>query len=287
MSNNLIILYDNLVDISSSTLTVSSTTGATNKENLRNNTKSSVWRSVGTTATLLATFASASNVKAVVLPFCNLTSTATIRIRGFSSNPTLSGTTVVGGTQVWDSGVLDACPWETSLLNSYAVPPSLTSYAYGGGKYARAYYYNTSTVTSITVEIVDPSNTAGYVELSRLVIGDYWSPRFNTSYGISLDVVDTSSSDRMDSGDVSIVNSPKYTRLTFDLKYMDSSDRIKMLQLLRSNGYAKPMFVSIFPEHTEAYLERDYQIFGRLSGSSPIVHPIYSMYSTQVNIEEI
>lgn len=287
--DNLVVVYENLVDLSSTTLTVSSTAGSTNKENLRNNTKSSLWRSSATSATFLVAFSASRNVGAVALPFCNLTSTATIRVRGFSSNPTLSGTTVVGGTQVWDSGTVTACPWDSPLhAAGESAPSGVSVYSYGGGKHARCYApINTDLVTGITIEIVDSSNTYGYVEAARLVVGSYWSPKYNTSYGISIDAVDLSKSERTEAGDLITTTNPKYSKLTFDMKYLDSDDRKELIRIIKTNGLTKPLFVSLFPYDTDAYKERDYQAYGKISGLSPVVHPIYSMYSSQLVVEEI
>jgi hypothetical protein len=287
--DNLVVIYENLVDQTGNiTLTASSTAGSTSLSNLANNTKSKVWRSTATSATFLAALSPSRNVTSVAIPFCNLTATATIRVRGFSSNPTLSGTTVVGGTQVWDSGTILACPWASNLVAGLSTPPSGVSvYSYGGGKHARCYVPNNDTVTGITIELVDTSNTAGYIEAARLVIGSYWSPTFNTSYGLSIEPVDLSKHERTDSGDLVTTTLPKFNKLSFDLKYLNEEDRVELIKIIRTNGYSIPMFVSLFPYATDANKERDYQIFGKVSSISPITHPTLSIYSSQLILEEV
>lgn len=286
--DNLVVIYENLIDASNTTITVSSTAGSTNKENLRNNTKSFVWRSSATSATFLIALGTSRVISGVAIPFCNLTATATIRVRGFTANPTLSGTTVVGGTEAWTSGTILACPWESPLHNGATTAPSGVSvYSYGGGKHARCYVPNSTTITGITIELVDTSNTDGYVEAARMVAGEYWSPRYNTSYGLSVEPVDLSKHERTEAGDLITTINPKFNKMAFDLKYMDTDDRASFIKILRSNGLVKPIFVSLFPYTTDVNLERDFQIFGKLSPASPIIHPIYSMYSSQVLMEEI
>ena len=50
----------------------------------------------------------------------------------------------------------------------------------------------------------------------------------------------------------------------------------------------KAIFVSLFPECTEDYgKEKLYQIYGRMSQIFPIEHPLYEMYSSQIDIEEV
>ena len=284
--DNLIVVYDNAAD--GGTLTASSTAGSTSINNTKLNTKSKVWRSTSTTATILLTFTSRV-IQAVALAFCNISTTGTIRVKGYTSNPTLSGVTIVGGTMAWDSGTMLACPWENLLHTSATSPVSGVSvYSYAGGKIGRCYYENSTPITSITIELVDTSNPAGYIEISRIIAGDFWSPQFNTSYaGVIVKRVELSGSERTDSGDLVSTVGTKHIELGFDLKYMLNSDRSTFNTIISSNGTVKPMFISLFPYATEIEKERDFQIFGKISSISPIMHPVYSIYSSQLNIEEI
>lgn len=79
--NNLRIVSDNAID--RATLTSSSSASALmSTSNLKSDRKSNVWRSVlGTTAWLAATWPSLEPISAVALPFCNLSPTATMRVR--------------------------------------------------------------------------------------------------------------------------------------------------------------------------------------------------------------
>lgn len=77
--SNMRIVYDNVV--SRAVLAASSTAGALAVANLQADDKSSVWRAMGTTARLTATWSAAEPIAAVALPFCNLSPTATMRVR--------------------------------------------------------------------------------------------------------------------------------------------------------------------------------------------------------------
>ncbi len=77
--SNMRIIYDNAV--SRAALSASSTAGALVAENLQVDDKASVWRAAGKTARLTATWPSAESISAVALPFCNLSPTATMRVR--------------------------------------------------------------------------------------------------------------------------------------------------------------------------------------------------------------
>ena len=76
---NLRIIYDNAAD--RATLTASTTAGALGVANLQNNRKGRPWRATGTTARLAATWAAPERIGGVFLPFCNLSPTATMRVR--------------------------------------------------------------------------------------------------------------------------------------------------------------------------------------------------------------
>lgn len=76
---NLRIISDNAID--RATLTASTTAGTLGVANLQNSRKSSPWRAVGTTARLSASWATPERIGGVFLPFCNLSPTATMRVR--------------------------------------------------------------------------------------------------------------------------------------------------------------------------------------------------------------
>lgn len=76
---NLRIIYDNAAD--RATLTASTTAGTLGVTNLQNNRKGRPWRATGTTARLGATWAAPESIGGVFLPFCNLSPTATMRVR--------------------------------------------------------------------------------------------------------------------------------------------------------------------------------------------------------------
>lgn len=79
--SNLRIVSDNAID--RAVLTASSSASASmSTSNLKSDRKSAVWRSaLGTTAWLAATWSSLEPISAVALPFCNLSPTATMRVR--------------------------------------------------------------------------------------------------------------------------------------------------------------------------------------------------------------
>jgi hypothetical protein len=303
-SNNLRILYQNILDNQLDSVAISaSSTGAGSTANLKLDAKSLVWRSAAsgvsngtnpltytTKANLVVSWSTSTLIGAVVLPFCNLSAAATIRVRCFTGTAPTAGTDsggVAGQTLVRDTTALLAAPYTTlGLWNWGSLPLGVNSYSYGGGTYARV-WFSPVACTSLLIEIVDTANLSQYIEASRLVTGSYWTPKYNTSFGLSLGVKDLSSHQRSESGDLITTRGVRYRSMNFQLNYLDPADRLEFTRILRGSGMPRPMFITLFPDDTDREKEQAYQIWGKLSELSDITHPIFDMYSASVNIEEV
>lgn len=393
--NNLRVVYQNLVDLATTTITASSTQSATTSTaNLKKDAKGSVWRSAtkttgdGTTvkAYLLVDFGSttsAANINSIILPYTNLnSSTASVRVYGYTSPPTLStdvnnptatgGALVAGFTLTATTSAAppsaQCCPWNTLDLKNWNTTTTggANTYAYGGGTCARIWlptsfnalscryllleitdnytYPGNVTVTSTLNGIVSGANTLFlntfktgdkmfinstpsfigtvqsvdsntqitlaanatttatgvaygatniYIEASRLIIGPYWSPKYNTDYGLTNTVKDMSTHDRTDAGDLITKRGPRYSTLSFDLKWLDQADRIQLTKLLIGSGMSKPIFISLFPDNTDTGLavdyekERAHQCYGKMVQVPGVSYSTLDIYSTQIEIEEV
>ncbi len=310
MANNLRIIYNNLAEsLSYSTNTVATGTGmtltcssaasaATAASNLGVNAKSRVWRSATSSTTSvqvkMVLSVPTSIIGGIILPFCNLTSASTIRVRGYTgAAPTLGGTVDAPtanatGVLVFDTGTIAAAPaqplggwgWGSQPLGS-------NGYSYGGGTYGRAWVPVQSACTSLLIEIAD-TNPSQYIEVSRLVVGAYWSPQYNTEYGLSVTQADTSVHTRTESGDLVTNRGISYRTMNFNLSWLPPADRLRMLEIVRGNGLARPIFISLFPNNSDDYdKEQAHQIYGKLSQLGSINHPMFDTYSTSIDIEEI
>lgn len=255
---------------------ITATATATPSANLQKDAKSLIWRSAGTSATLTVAFGSAKTVRGVVLPFTNLTATATINV------------TVVGGSG-YTTGAVLACPYkQADSWDSSYLPQGANSYAYGAGAYARVWFPTAQSCTGLTIVITDTNNTAGYVEASRLVIGDYWSPTYNTSFGLMAAPKSLSTNSRTESGDLVTNRGIQYNTMSFDLTWLNPADRLIFTKIIKSNGINKGLLISLFPDAAEDYdKEQTFQIYGKLTQVPDLTHPMYTMYSSKVDIEEI
>ena len=152
---------------------------------------------------------------------------------------------------------------------------------YGGGKYYTIYLPNiTTSKTTFTVVFTQQ------VKVSRVIVGNYWSPKYNFPYGIQVGFTDTSTYERLHSGDLYTTKGPRYKTMQFDLEYLDPTDKTIFFNILKSIGKAGYLFVSAFPEDADKNKEQMYSIYGKLSSLSDIVYSQYTRYTSSVEIEE-
>lgn len=276
--SNLRIVYDNAANRRSS-LVASSTAGSLNANNLLSETKSKVWRSTSTSATLTVEWDTAEFVGVVALPFCNFTATATMRVRGYESKTDTEPT--------FDTSDVLCCAYPPlGLWDWGTMPLGVNSYAYGGGAYAVVWFPITP-VEKLAIDITDTANTSGYVEASRLVTGAYWSPENGVNYGARITPADMSKHERTDSGDLKTDRGAMYKALTVDLSMMPAGDRNRLWDIVRGNGMTKPIFFSLRPESDDPAEEQMYQIYGKLSRQSTITYQFINQFNAPLEIEEV
>lgn len=152
---------------------------------------------------------------------------------------------------------------------------------FGGGKYIVKYFTPAPGTTSFTVTF------SSSVKVSRFIVGNYWSPKYNTGYGVQVGYEDATTSERLQSGDLYTTVSPRNKTLQFDLQYMDESDKFQLFDIYRSIGKTRAVFVSVFPLDTDQQKEQMYSIYGKFTSPGNISHTMYSMYSSALQLEEI
>lgn len=273
---NLRVVHDNAAD--RATLGASSTAGTLAVTNLRTQMKSQVWRATGTGATLTLTWPTPELVACVVLPFCNLTSTATMRVRGYA----LAG----DATPAFDTGARPACPYAPLGLFGWGTQPlGCNAFAYGGGTYGVSWFGHAA-VGQLVIDLADPDNAAGYIEASRLVAGAYWSPTNNVDWSPKLTVEDSTTNTRNDAGDLITDRGTRYRTLAVNLSWMTPADRDQFMSILRGSGLAQPVFVSLFPGSPDPLQEQQFQIWGKLSDLGALVHNFVANYTGPITIQE-
>lgn len=272
---NMRLIYNNLSSIA--TLTADTTAGSLVVTNMQSDIKSDVWRATITSGVITSTFTSIQTLSAVCLAFTNMTPTATIRVQLYSD--------ATATVQILDTGTKLACPAASVVVQGFSAANNI--YGYGGGSYATSWFTQTAGVRAIKITLVDTNNTLGYIEASRLIMGTYFSPVYNPDFGVTLSHMDLSKSFRTDSGDLITDIGTRYRRISLNLSVLTVADRTAFTSIVRSNGLSTPMMLSLYPENSDNELERDHQIYGKLSAVSAMASPYYNTYSMPFDLEEI
>jgi hypothetical protein len=275
---NLRIIYDNAADRAA--LVASSAAGAMTADRLLTEIKADVWRSTGPTATITATWPTAETIGGVALPFCNLSSLATLRVRGYAELADL--------VPLFDTGAVFACPAPIfGLWNWGSLPLGSNAFAYGGGTYGRVWIPTPGAVKKLVVDVDDSTNPAGYIEAARLVCGGYWEPAENADYGAPATPVDTSKHYRNDAGDLRTDIGARYRKQSVSLSGLSPADRATFWSFVLGNGMPRPVFFSLYPNHEDAKLEQERQIYGKLSTLAALNTPSFQRYASSLDLEEI
>lgn len=279
MAANFRMIYSNTAN--SATLTSSSAASVSlGVTNLTNDIKSLVLRSVGTTQTITATWAAAQLTGGVMLPYTNLTSTATMRVQAY--------TEIADASPVYDTGTVLCCPavptgllgWGTDLLG-------VNAYSYGGFSTGRLWFSQHYAIKKLVITVIDTLNPSGYVEIGRLVCGRYWEGTRNVDYGAAVTPVDTTHNYRNDAGDLLSDVGPKHRKLTFNLSNLSQADRDALWGILWGNGASVPVFFSQHPNATDTMLEQINQIYCKLTTSPAMASPTFLQYTSALELEEV
>lgn len=269
------ILHRNVVKRAA--LVASTTAGALTVDNLHSDDKSRVFRALGTSVTITGTLPAAEPIACVHLPHCNLSPSATWRIRLYSG---LAGTGLL-----LDTGSVLACAAPAREPEDWTPAQAASAYAHGGGAHAFVYFAETP-ARSFTIDIVDTANAQGYIEAAAaLVAGVYWQPAYGAT-GASTVAVDSTVLYRTAAGGQVADAGHIHRTLPIDLGYMGPADRAKFASLIMSSR-ASPILVDLLPGHGDLALRRDSMIYGRRTNDSEIVLRHAFAYASNIEVEEI
>jgi len=272
---NLRIINTNLAK--TATLTATTSAGSLVASNMQTDIKSQIWRSTANTGqTITATLTAQEFVNAVVLPFCSLTSQATMQIKLY--------TNAVDTTPVLDTGAVLCCENVAFDVFDWGnAPLGVNAYSISGDTYARV-YFTTNLCAKIEVIINDSTNANAYIDIGCLVIGNYWQPEYNISYGATINPTDTSISTRVESGDNILTAGTKSRALNMNIEWLTPTNRDSSYNLLMQTK--APVFVSMYPEVTDSSLEQQGQIYGYCNDTR-IGNAFYNTHNTSLTVEEL
>lgn len=273
---NLRVIHQNIAD--TATITANTTAGTYVASNLQTDLKSQFHRTTGTTATYTLTWDTNQTVRAVVLPCTNLTNTATLQIQLQSYNTLTSTYQNITGAQL--AATTAASSTKIAEFNT----PTGNLFAYGAvTKTAHWFDQAYSNVRKAILTLVDTTNPAGFIDCSRIICGNYWSPQYNADRsGLVITVSDTSTTSRNDAGDLISEQGFVYDQLQLNLGVLTDLDRDELLAITRRRGVSQNILISVFPENRTAN-ELAYLVYGKRSNSS-INYTIPGLSSTSLEI---
>lgn len=143
---------------------------------------------------------------------------------------TLSNHTAVEPTPAYDSGWLNA--WPASWVSGTTAEQRT-----GARGVALADLGSDCTYAWWRIDLSDPANTAGYVQLGRVFMGGAWQPITNMSYGAGLGYLPRASISESDSGAESGVSRPNPRVAQVPLDWLSESEALDYaLEMQRQLG---------------------------------------------------
>ena len=256
------------------TITVAGTASGMGADKMKTDIKGEVCRVLDDVCSISLTWSSLETIGAVIIPASNLGPSSTIRVRAYLET---SGTTLLA-----DSGVKYAAPGTTLEYWDFSQPLNVNVFADGTAPITACYLPEQVAARRVEIDITNPDNT--FIDISRLVTGGYHSLKYNPDYGVTTGTLDLTKNTRAASGDIKTDWGPKASSMTFDLGWVDNSDRERVRQII-AKGIGRFMFVSIFPENDDPVLERDYSIYGKPSQVGSMTYSLFNLHSSQFQIE--
>lgn len=283
MAGNTRLLFNNALARATS-LTATSAAAGLPVSRLLTSKKGEVWRSTGTSATLDVVLPASELIGAVALPFCNMTTSGTIRVRVATSLANMNA-----GTYLYDSGIAWAVPaapeapvgWGSTVLGA-------NSFAYGGASCARHWMTAKVSGACVRIDLADAGNPAGFIEAGFLVLGDYWEMASNPDAGASVGLGDSDEQYRNGANDLVTEVGTAWRTLSLKLSGLTSSERAKLWSILCSNRRAVPVFISIYPDLSgDSKLEVAHQMLAKLTNTSPVSAIAFTRYGASLEFAEV
>lgn len=128
--------------------------------------------------------------------------------------------------------------------------------------YAVLYLPAALNVRSFRITLNDLANPDGYVQASRLMMGEYWAPAANADYGSDFQWIDNSAQTRTGGNSLRSDGRAPFRQLAMDFSRLSPPDAAKLLRIIMSHGRRAEMWVSLYPEWGAAdadYADMEYQ----------------------------
>lgn len=191
----------------------------------------------------------------------NMTVDATMRFIGYEG-PNQTGDVAID-TGTWHP--ITAVPLGELFwgVNPLGIDVYRTFY---GTKNTEPRWWERVDIGSWQIDISDVPNPDGFIDISRLWVGDnHFELAYNPSYGLQLSWDENTTVWETDGGSQRADARPAYRIMTFNVEGIPEKDRQRWFDILRYVGMRKDIFISVFPQGTPAQM-RDYAMHGFFKG---------------------
>jgi len=258
------------------TLSATHYVGAMLPSNLQLSRKENIWRSTSIeSVSISGTFSVAQALNCFVLAGHNISSAGLIRLK-----------LRLNGQVIYDSGdYAPANPIPAGIWRAGVDPFGSTYDDQLNTKMVRIWLPELMVTDEFEVTIQDPNNPDGYVEASRLLMGQFITPDWNLSFGGGVNWVDTSQHILMEGGCLETAKGILRRQFTFSLDHLSESDRIRLEVDLAMRGKSTDVFVSLYPEEG-GMKEVTHMMIARRDNDLHIPHVTHSNWASQITFIE-
>lgn len=206
----------------------------------------------------------------------NLTSQATWQVKVWAD----TAATVL----VWDSGVQQTNPPKALGDLQWGIEPLgasvFTNWAYAFS----TLWFAPVAGQAITISLTDSANPDGFLQASRLFVGNYIEPIDGPSLGLKLKWTEATRQSRTDGGSLRSDAAEPFRVLALNLDWLTDIERPKFLEVGRLVGLRKDIFLSIYPGMGGA-LERDNTMQCKFAGDIELT-TLSMRYTAPLTLQE-
>jgi hypothetical protein len=265
MSNNIRVVFNNLVDDSQITGTSGNYAPELPARNLAVQGRTRLARTTNTSEmafTVDFTDEYICNTAAIVRH--NLTPNGQWRVRLYSGHN-------AGGSVVYDSAFIGSLSYGA---NKFLI----------GNQYSYHYFTNTA-ARSARINISDSSNPDGFLQVSRAVIGQYSTTKVNTNFGAQVGWEENTRQTRTTGGSLRSELLTPYRTLSGTLNELSEDEREFWQSGSQYVGKRRDFLVSLYPE-AGGQREMDNTILGKFTRAPQFQHWTYETFRVKLDIAE-
>lgn len=138
----------------------------------------------------------------------------------------------------------------------------------------------------VRLEVDDPTNPDGYIELGRVFVGRAWSPRYNASWGASIGWETDTTVSRSLSSTPYFDRKPGRRVQRFDLGYLSKDEAFaNVFEVQRQAGVDREVLLVFDKDDPINMLRQSY--LGRFRALNPVARAFVGNHSTSFEIEEM